>query len=93
LATQLDEFAGTYRSDEMDAVYRMAVHDGRLRLERLKANPASLEPVVVDTFSSPAGVLRFTRDAQGTVNGFVLDAGRVRGMKFWKDTRGTRPSM
>ena len=92
-ATQLEEFAGSYRSDEIDAVYRMVLHDGRLRLERLKVNHASLDPVVRDTFSSSAGVVRFTRDAQGRVNGFVLEAGRVRGLKFWKDTRGTRPSM
>ena len=90
-ATELDDFAGIYRSDEMDVAYRMVVRDGRLRLERLKANPAGLEPVVRDTFSSPAGVFRFTRDGQGKVNGFVLEAGRVRGVKFWRDTRPSRP--
>ena len=93
-AEQLQDFAGLYRSDEMDAVYRMTIADGKLRLERLKVNVATLEPIVSDTFTSPAGVIRFTRDGQGHVNGFVLEAGRVQGMKFWKDTRTStiRPS-
>jgi hypothetical protein len=51
-----------------------------------------LEPLIVDTFSSQPGVIRFTRDAAGTVTGFVLEAGRVRGMKFWKETAPARRS-
>ena len=35
-ADQIAEFAGTHRSDEMDAVFRMTVTDGALRLERSK---------------------------------------------------------
>ena len=91
-AEQLQDFAGIYRSDEIDAVYRMAIADGKLRLDRLKVNSATLEPIVADTFTSSAGVIRFTRDGQGRVNGFVLEAGRIRGMKFWKDTQTARPS-
>jgi hypothetical protein len=81
----LAEFAGTYRSDEMDAVYRMAVRDGALRLERLKARPAPLTPLVADTFTSQPGTIRFVRDEAGRVNGFILDGGRVKRMKFWRE--------
>lgn len=88
---QLEEFAGVYRSDEMDAVFRMTLKDGTLRLERSKNRPATPEPLVADTFSSPAGVIRFTRDSAGKVTGFTLEAGRVQGLKFWKDTRPARP--
>jgi hypothetical protein len=87
---QLEAFAGVYRSDEIEAPYRMAVTDGRLRLERLKAAPAVLEPLLADTFTSQPGVIRFTRNASGEVTGFVLEAGRVRGMKFWKETTPAR---
>jgi hypothetical protein len=87
---QLDGFAGAYRSDEIEATYRVVVKDGRLRLERLKSNSSMLEPLVTDTFASQPGVIRFTRDATGTVTGFVLEAGRVRGMKFWKETSQAR---
>jgi hypothetical protein len=87
---QLEAFAGVYRSDEIEATYRIVVKDGRLRLERLKSDSSMLEPLVTDTFSSQPGVIRFTRDATGTVIGFVLEAGRVRGVKFWKETAPAR---
>ncbi len=83
---KLTEFAGVYRSDEIESVYRMVVHEGSLRLERLKSRPSTLQPVVVDTFATQVGTVRFVRDATGTVTGFVLDAGRVRRVKFRKET-------
>ena len=81
---KLAEFAGTYRSDEIEPVYRMVVHGGVLRLERLKSRPANLQPVVTDTFTTQIGTLRFVRDGS-TVTGFVLEAGRVRRVKFKRD--------
>ena len=81
-AAALAEFAGTYRSEEIDPAYRLVVRDGTLRLERLKAAPATLAPLVTDTFTSPIGIIRFTRDSAGRVTGFVLDGGRIKRMKF-----------
>ena len=86
-AAALAEFAGSYRSEEIETVFRMVVRDGALRLERLKAPPAPLTPLVADTFTSPPGAIRFVRDAGGRVSGFVLDGGRVRRMTFAKDDR------
>lgn len=80
----LAEFTGTYRSEEIESVYTVVVRNGGLRLERLKAASASLAPIVADTFSSPIGVIRFVRDAQSRITGFVLDGGRIRRMKFTK---------
>jgi CubicO group peptidase (beta-lactamase class C family) len=84
---ELEELTGLYRSDEMDAVFRIALANGALQLERSKLRPAPLEPTVPDTFVSQAGALRFTRNSAGRVTGFTLEAGRVLGVKFWKDTR------
>jgi CubicO group peptidase (beta-lactamase class C family) len=84
-ATVLEEFAGIYRSDEIEAVYRMVVRDGSLRLERLKARPANMQPAVLDTFTTQIGTIRFVRNVTGAVAGFVLDAGRVRRVRFRKD--------
>ena len=83
-AAVLADFAGTYRSDEIEPPYRLVVKDGVLRLERLKSQPAALAPLVVDTFTSPLGIIRFVRDGGGGVTGFVLDGGRVRRMAFSK---------
>ena len=76
----------------MDAVYRMIVHDGVLRLERLKSRPAPLDPLIADTFSAEAGTIRFTRNASGAVTGFQLDSGRVPHVTFWKETRAATQS-
>ena len=82
---KLAEFAGVYRSDEIESFYRMVVHEGALRLERMKSRPAAMQPIVLDTFGTQVGTIRFVRNASGTVTGFVLDAGRVRRVKFWKE--------
>jgi hypothetical protein len=85
-AAALAEFAGTYRSDEIEPVYRLAVKDGQFRLERLKMAPALLTPLVKDTFMGQLGIIRFVRGERGLVTGFVLEGGRVRRMKFSKVT-------
>ncbi|MEX2272887.1 MAG: serine hydrolase [Vicinamibacterales bacterium] len=81
----LDEFAGAYRSDELDAVYHLKRDGHVLRLERFKMRSVQLQPLVANTFSSSAGVLRFTRDQAGRIDGFRLEAGRVRGLRFQKE--------
>ena len=81
-AQALTEFAGTYRSDEIDASYRLVAKDSTLRLERLKNPPAPLTPLVADTFNSQIGFIQFVRGAGGRISGFVLDGGRIRRMKF-----------
>lgn len=92
-ATALAAFAGAYRSDEVEAVYHITMKAGALRLERLKSAPATLEPVLADTFRAPLGIVRFTRDGNGAIAGFAIEAGRVRGLKFWKEKTPTRPSL
>jgi CubicO group peptidase (beta-lactamase class C family) len=82
---QLEEFAGAYRSEELDVVYRLTFEGTALTLERLKNRAAQLRPTAADTFASPAGTLRFTRDAEGRIDGFRLEAGRVQGLKFSKE--------
>lgn len=88
-AAERAEFAGVYRSDELDIEYAIRVDGNVLRLDRLKNPPAQLQPVVPDVFSMRSGVLRFTRDASGAIDGFRLEAGRVRGLRF---TREPSPS-
>jgi CubicO group peptidase (beta-lactamase class C family) len=84
-AAQLAEFAGTYRSDEIELAYRIVVHEGGLRLERMKAPPAALQPLVADKFTGQPGTITFVRDGAGRVTGFTLDAGRVRHVKFSRE--------
>jgi CubicO group peptidase (beta-lactamase class C family) len=89
---QLEAIAGVYRSDEIDIPYRLTLKDGALRIERLKAAPARLEPLTNDIFRAPFGMVRVTRTADGAVTGLIIEAGRVRGLTFWKEPPATRPA-
>jgi CubicO group peptidase (beta-lactamase class C family) len=76
------EYAGSYVSEEIEPVYRIIVQDGRLALTRLKHQPDTLEPRVLDVFSGDIGTIRFTRDSNHRVSGFLLSTGRIRNFHF-----------
>lgn len=79
--SQLAEYVGRYYSDELDARYEIAIHEGRLQVTRPDGEAATLTPTAPATFASPANALRFTR-SHGKVDGFALFAGRVRNLRF-----------
>lgn len=91
-AEQMSEFSGVYRSDEMDAVFRIGVRDGALRAERTKIRPWTLEPLVKDVFRGGSGVFQFTRDGNGRPSGFLYQGGRIKNVKFWKEGSPARSS-
>lgn len=81
---QLNEYAGRYRSEEIDPVYRIVVEDNQLVLKRLKSQPSKLNPGIADYFRGAAGSLHFVRDSNGKVSGFLLNTGRIRNFQFTK---------
>lgn len=81
-ATLLQEFAGTYRSDEIDMPYTVTVRDGKLVIRSLKSNGLPLLPVAADLFSGRGNRVRFTRDTQGKVTGAMLNTARVQNFRF-----------
>jgi CubicO group peptidase (beta-lactamase class C family) len=81
-AEELQPFAGSYHSEELDVVYELEVEDGRLVLARPASLAGDLEPREADRFAAPRFTLRFLRDDAGRVSGFLLDAGRVRNLRF-----------
>jgi CubicO group peptidase (beta-lactamase class C family) len=84
--SELAEYVGQYRSDEIEPVYRIAVRDGKLVLERLKSSQSPLEPAIRDLFTNPIGNIRFVRDGQGKVMGFILNRGRILNFRFRRAT-------
>jgi CubicO group peptidase (beta-lactamase class C family) len=80
--TQLRDYAGAYVSEEIDPVYRIVLQDGNLSLTRLKKKPEILRPAVRDVFTGDIGTVRFTRDANQHLSGFVLNSGRIRHFRF-----------
>ena len=81
-AAALAAFAGTFRSEEVQADYTIRATDGRLVLERRIAAPTPLVPAGADTFRAGTLRLQFTRDASGRVASFTIEAGRVRNIVF-----------
>jgi len=79
---QLRAYAGSYRSDEIDSIYRVGVEDGTLVLKRLKAKPQKLRLKIEDYFQGSDGNMHFQRDRSGKVIGFVLNASRVKNLRF-----------
>lgn len=79
----LNNFAGSYRSEELDATYTLVVtgDEPRLALER-QGRTTPFDRPSRDVFSSPTGTIEFTRDGDSRVTGMTLNAGRVRGLAF-----------
>ena len=86
-ASDLNDYAGMYHSDEIDPLYEIKVEEGKLVLHRLKKKPDTLRPITRDLFAGSVGSIRFKRSAQGQVSGFVLGGGRVRNFRFDKGSR------
>jgi CubicO group peptidase (beta-lactamase class C family) len=85
-ATKLAEYTGAFVSQEIDPVYRISLQDGKLTLVRLRHKPDTLWPAMQDAFVGEIGTLRFTRDGNQQVSGFILDAGRVQNLQFTRKT-------
>jgi len=87
-AEQLAEFTGSFYSEELDTSYRLSVENGRLTMINRNEAKRPLTPRPSDSFSAPGGVqLEFSRDAQGKVTGFGVNAGRIRNVRFVKQAK------
>ena len=84
----LAQYAGTYTSDEAEVTYTVTVDSGRVMLRRRPGTKLELSPAYEDGFTSPVGVVVFTRNRQGRVDGMSLGLGRVRDLRLRKS--GTR---
>ena len=82
-ATQLAEYAGDYRSDEIETTNTFVADSGRLVIMRGGRRYGTFEPIARDLFVGPGGgVLEFSRDAHGRITGYALQSGRVRNLRF-----------
>ena len=90
--SELSSCVGFYYSEEIEPIYVMKIDDGKLVLHTLKNKPDTLRPITPDLFAGSIGTIRFKRNAQRQVSGFVLNADHVRNMRFQKGSgRPERP--
>ena len=79
---QLAEYAGNYRNDEVEATHTWRVEKGELVLYSNNRRLGVLEPSYKDGFTRGGTVIDVARDAKGRIVGLVIEAGRVRGLRF-----------
>ncbi len=85
LATaKLAEYVGDYRSPEVDATHTWKVEKGQLVAYANDRRLGVLEPSYTDGFTRGSAVIDVQRDAKGRITGFVLEAGRVRHLRFMR---------
>lgn len=78
----LAEYAGNYRSDEIDVTQTWKVEKGKLVVYAGYRPLGTLEPTYKDGFTRGGSVIDVTRDAKGRITGYMIESGRVRGLRF-----------
>jgi len=86
LPARLAEYSGVYRSEELQATYRIGILDGELhwRIEGLGPEEFSVTyaPRFQDSFGERGISLTFQRDASGRVTALELTTERARRIRF-----------
>lgn len=80
-ATALQEFAGEYFSEELNATYRATIANGFLTFRTGTSNPMPARPVFRDAFLVGGDLYQFTRRG-GRITGYTVSNGRVRRVGF-----------
>lgn len=87
-AAQMAEYPGVYRSDEVQATYKLVLEGEKLFLKHeneFKDAPRNpLQATTSDAFTVQGIGIQFSRDDRKRVSGFTLNAGRVKNIKFVK---------
>ena len=78
---QLQQYAGTYFSDELGATYTVSARDSALVARTRMGDSTTLIPSCADTFVGNY-LLEFTRDTRGNVDGMLMSSARSRRVKF-----------
>ncbi len=90
---QLGEFDGRYLSKELDVPYYVTLGGGSLVIHPPKMAPRNLLPLANDLFISDGISVRFTRDPQGQVSGFLMSGrwNRVQNVRFERAAARSSP--
>ena len=81
-AAELDAYAGTYYSEELDVRYTVARKDSVLTIALRRRGTLNMRPGFTDGFTVPGlGTVRFIRE-KGKVTSFRVTQGRVRNVLF-----------
>jgi CubicO group peptidase (beta-lactamase class C family) len=79
---KLAEYAGDYRSNEVETTQTWKVEKEQLVVYANDRRLGALEPTYKDGFTRGGTVIDVMRDAKGRITGYVVEAGRVRHLRF-----------
>jgi CubicO group peptidase (beta-lactamase class C family) len=79
---KLAEYAGNYRSDEVETTQVWKVEKGELVVYASDRRLGVLEPSYRDGFTRGGSEIDVARDAKGRITGYTVEAGRVRHLRF-----------
>jgi hypothetical protein len=79
---QLEEFTGSYQSEELDVLYQLKAGENQLEIEPKSQFFPPLKPSVPDTFNAGMANIKFLRGPDGEITGFSINAGRVKDIRF-----------
>lgn len=84
--SELNQYAGTYYSTELETAYRFSVENGKLVAHHMRLGDFTFEPdfVTQERFSSNNGTIDFFKDKQKKIAGFRLTNGRIKNILFKK---------
>jgi hypothetical protein len=72
-----------YTSTELDSTFTVTTQNGRLLLKRDEdAEPQPLQPGADGQYRLRTLIIRFVRDSEGKIEALLVDAGRVRDVRF-----------
>ncbi len=81
---QLEEYTGDYYSEELQVTFRLALKEGKLHFVHRNAPENPLLPTLKDKFNVRSYRINFIRNEEEEPTGFILDAGRVKNLRFDK---------
>ena len=85
-ADALHSYSGHYYSPELDVRYELFVADDKLQFTLNEMPPQVIEPMFDDTFEAANwGTFVFSRQSSGKIDGFELQARRVRNLRFERE--------
>jgi hypothetical protein len=82
---QLAAYAGSYYAPELDVRWTIRADSGTLIVTRGGRRVGTLMPTYHDGFVMGSTILDFTRDGKGRPSGFLVEAGRVRHLRFARE--------
>jgi CubicO group peptidase (beta-lactamase class C family) len=81
-SVELQEFAGTYHSDDAETTLVVTVEDDHLAIWQRPNDTWTVEPSYRDAFRRRGRIVRFRRDDSGSVRALSLSLDRVYDMRF-----------